>query len=224
LSKIDLNLYTSASKEGDQYKITDIPPKLWAQFVERAKTILPEHGDNAWSAFLGAAITSVCDGNSHTFIMTDIPADAKVAMDEACTRAHCRADQVIGQLYRSAQLGKIHLLNITDAEQTDETHTMVIVGLPDKAWAGWDAIGQQANVETGHLLGMMIEAAGSNNLRLSGIDQRTRPPGIPEHPNGNKGNPQQSGVVNGNTGTGNNTGNGDNRGGRSTSFVAPTGR
>lgn len=226
MTKIDLNLYTTTAKEGDQYKIADIPPRLWAQFIKRAQEVLPERGEDAWSAFLCDAITSVVDGDSHTFIMTDIPVDAKQALDEACAGAHCRADQVIGQIYRSAQLGKIHILNITDAEQTDETHTMVIVGLPDKSWQGWDRIGQQANVETGYLLGMLLEAAGNDNLQFNAASQVGRPEGIPGHPNAraNTRNGQKAGMERENTGRGSDATNGNIGGGRSTNFTPPTPR
>lgn len=221
MNKIDLNLYTTTAKEGDQYKIADIPPKLWAQFVKRAQEVLPERGEDAWSAFLCDAITSVVDGDSHTFIMTDIPIDAKQALDEACQAAHCRADQVIGQIYRSAQLGKVHILNITDREQTDETHTMVVVGLPDKSWQGWDTIGKQANVETGYLLGMLLEMAGNDSLRFSPVNPAMRPPNIPGHPNAepNTRNSQAQGMERERTGASNNTGNGTDGGGRTTGFT-----
>lgn len=185
MAKIDLNLYTTATKDGDQYKIADIPPKLWAQFTERAKVLMPERGDDAWSAFLSNAIASVCDGDSHTFIMTDIPANAKNSLDDACESAKVRADQVIGQIFKSAMDGKFHLLNITDFTQVEDTHTLVIVGLPDKAWQGWDAVAQQANVETEYLLGMFFEAAASGSLNFKG-DPGKRPGNIPEYKaNGN---------------------------------------
>lgn len=214
MSKVDLNLYTTATREGDQYKIGDIPPKLWAQFVERAKLILPEHGDNAWSAFLCNAIASVCDGNSHTFVMTDIPNDAKEAMDQACEGARCRPDQVIGQLYRSAQLGKIHILNITDDEQRDLTHTMVIVGLPDRAWAGWDRLGRQANVEPGYFLGMMLEMAANDQLRFNSANQAGRPAHIPGYPSNGQANTRQrngQGMDTGSAHANNRSSFGDNR-------------
>lgn len=186
MSKVDLNLYTTATKDGDQYKIGDIPPKLWTQFVDRAKILMPEAGDDAWSAFLCNAIASVCDGNSYTFIMTDIPATAKAAMNEACEGAKCRDDQVVGQLYKSAMQGKLHLVNISDIEQSDNTHTIVVVGLPDRAWDGWDGVAEKANIETEYLLGMMLEAAANNQLQFTANPEK-RPEGIPTR-KGNNGN------------------------------------
>lgn len=167
---IDLNIITNASHDDRNWNIADVPAKLWTQFVKRAEELMPEHGESAWSAFLCNAIASVCDGNQHTFIMTDIPIEAKAALDSACRQAECREDQIIAQLYKSAMLGKFHLLKIRDEDQLEDTHTITVIGLPDAAWQGWDKVGRQAGMDAYKILGHIFQAAMDGGLKFqSGV-------------------------------------------------------
>lgn len=168
---IRFGLKSSISKDGATWSIDGIPESLWKQFWERSQELMPEKGENAWSAVLCEAIASICDGSTHTFIMTDIPADAKRAFDETCKEANSREDQVIAQAYKAAMLGKLHLLKIRDPEQEDNTHTMIVIGLPDKAWQGWEKIAGIAGVQDANMmLAMFFESAANDQLRFTKYD------------------------------------------------------
>ena len=170
MAKVQLDLITGSGGKGDHWHIDGIPNRLWDEFREKAKDVMPEKGDSAWSSILCEAMASVCDGDSHTFIMTDIPIEARQNFDAACEHAECRSDEVIGHIWKAAQDKTVHIIRFSGVDEDVPPHALTIIGLPDSAWQAWANIASQYDQSAETLVGALFQAAANGGLKMDKTD------------------------------------------------------
>lgn len=163
---IDLEFLTTASENDSKFSIKGIPDKLWQVFCEAAKNAMPEKGNLAWASVLTEIIQKHVEGNVYTYIMTDIPQEARQKFEQAARQADLTMDHIIGVMFKQAMSDKLHILNMISEEAKDGYRVLVIAGLSDIAWAAWEKTALGVHLAPEELIGMMFEAAAGGTLKL----------------------------------------------------------
>lgn len=162
---IDLDLITTATSEDNKYRISGIPDKLWEIFTRHAKEIMPEKGNNAWASLLTEMIQSHIEGNWYSFIMTEIPLEARDALAKVCNDAGLSSDALIGLLFKRAMDENLHVMNMVRTEDPEaERKTMVITGIDSKDWNNVGKTCQQAELTIDEIFRIIFRR--SNRLRI----------------------------------------------------------
>lgn len=168
MSTIDLEFITTATGEDGRYNISGIPHKLWEVFTEAAKEAMPEKGDLAWASVLTEIIQKHVIGDVYTYIMTDIPQEAREAFARAAGQADLSLDHIIGVMFKQAMAEKLHILNMITEEGAEKGYrVLVIAGLSDPAWEQWTKVALGVDMAPEELIGLMFEAAAGGTLNLT---------------------------------------------------------
>lgn len=192
MTGIDLELITTATADENSYKISGIPEKLWQVFKEAAKFEMPEKGELAWASVLTEIIQKHVVGDVYTYIMTDIPTEAKEAFERAANQADMTTDHIIAVMFKQAGEGKLHLLNMITEEGAEHGYrVLVIAGLSDIAWEKWRTTAATVDLAPEELIGSMFEAAAGGNLQLTRTPSDPHNYNYKEHKNGRPNNPNK---------------------------------
>lgn len=172
MTAIDLEFITTASGDDNQYKISGIPQKLWEMFTQAARREMPEKGELAWASVLTEIIQKHVVGDVFTYIMTDIPQEAKDAFERAAGQAELSIDHIIGVMFKQAMQDKLHILNMITEEGAKQGYrVLVIAGLGEPAWQKWTEIAKSVELAPEELIGMMFEAAAGGSVTLTPFPQ-----------------------------------------------------
>ena len=172
MSSIDLEFLTTAHGDDGRYAISGIPDKLWEVFKEAAKQAMPEKGDLAWASVLTEIIQKHVIGNVYTYIMTDIPQEARDAFEKTANQADLSTDHIIGVMFKQAMAGKLHILNMITEEGVESGYrVLVIAGLSDPAWQQWADVAKGVDLAPEELIGTMFEAAAGGTLNIDPAPQ-----------------------------------------------------
>ena len=168
---MDLEFITTASEGEEGYKISGIPDKLWKVFAQACEDAMPEKGKLAWASVLTEIIQKHVEGNTYTYIMTDIPQEARVKFERAAGQADLSMDHIIGVMFKCAMEEHLHIVNMVDPESTKEGYiTLVVAGLSQPAWQKWGDVAKTAGMFPEELIGHMFAAASSGNISLDPVD------------------------------------------------------
>ncbi len=136
--------------------VEGIPADLWQRFTERANEIMPEKAPSGWASVLAEVIADIGGGGqTHTLIMTDIPAEAVVALDELAADVDMSADGLIAQLYRYAQGDSLHLVRMLDGG--DPSHLLMLYGIPQRHWDAWRTFSRSVDQTPESMFGLLLQ-------------------------------------------------------------------
>ena len=184
---ISFTVRTGASDNGDSFLLEGIPADVWSTFQEKTAEALPEHGSNAWSVYICNAITALCDGDTSTFILTDIPKEAADRLKEAASVIQATPEEMIANLFATAMANKFHSIRFTpppnDPTSNDLGHTIMLFNLPVYLWDAWDKAAKDVGLTPHVLFGQMFEAAHGGDFSLTRRDIPEQEPDTDNAPN-----------------------------------------
>lgn len=167
--KINLEFITTAAKQGNTYSINGIPEKVWAMFMQVSEEIAPEKGKEAWFHLITEWITSHLDQKElSTFMMTNIPTEARIELDTTCREAGMSTDAVIAAMFLSAMKGSFHLINMGQGPSRDEeaTETIIVTGMNKATWDRWSQVSEQFNITPEQFVGLIFHGVTSGDVQM----------------------------------------------------------
>jgi hypothetical protein len=131
---------------GQDLTVSQVPGWLMTEFVEAAKRVRPDAGDQAWMHLLLDAMISFVEADKSVLMLTDIPRDSFMALEDVLGEVGADVEGFIGQMFIEAGLGTLLTSTITtEPPDVKKNFTIIIRNVPNRSLAVIHQLAKQLN-------------------------------------------------------------------------------